>query len=67
MTIILSITLNDHGQYEITDKGGKVVEGPFETNAGRALYETLPRFSKSAQFCADPKRVADRQELDGAA
>jgi hypothetical protein len=39
MTRIVSGAKNDEGQFEITDAGGKVVEGPFETNASawRAL------------------------------
>jgi hypothetical protein len=41
MTKVLNVTQNDDGRYEITDAGGKVVEGPFETNA--AAWRALDR------------------------
>ncbi|PZM07597.1 hypothetical protein [Rhizobium tubonense] len=41
MTQILNVTRNDDGQYEITDAGGKLVEGPFDTNA--AAWKALDR------------------------
>ena len=41
MTTILNVTRNDDGQFEITDQHGKVVEGPFDTNA--AAWKALDR------------------------
>ncbi|ANL34093.1 hypothetical protein [Rhizobium phaseoli] len=48
MTEILKITRNDDGQYEIIDRRGKAVAGPYDTNAAawaaldRIDHETLP-------------------------
>ncbi len=41
MTQILNVTRNDEGQYEIVDQRGKVIEGPFDTNA--AAWKALDR------------------------
>ncbi|MBY3590597.1 hypothetical protein HJA87_11980 [Rhizobium bangladeshense] len=41
MTQILNVTRNDDGQYEITDQCGKVVSGPYDTNA--AAWAALDR------------------------
>lgn len=41
MTQVLNVTRNDDGQFEITDLGGKLIEGPFETNA--AAWKALDR------------------------
>ncbi|MBY3445527.1 hypothetical protein [Rhizobium laguerreae] len=38
---ILNVTRNDDGQFEITDARGKMVEGPFDTNA--AAWSALDR------------------------
>lgn len=45
MTQILNVTRNDDGQFEITDQRGKVVEGPFETNA--AAWKALDRLDNN--------------------
>ncbi|MBX4972153.1 hypothetical protein [Rhizobium lentis] len=48
MTQILNVSRNDDGQYEITDQRGKVVSGPYDTNAAawaaldRIDHETMP-------------------------
>ncbi|MBB2709668.1 hypothetical protein N2597_08030 [Rhizobium sophoriradicis] len=44
MTPILNVTLNEDGQFEITDAGGKMVEGPFDTNA--AAWSALDRIDQ---------------------
>ncbi|WP_455918778.1 hypothetical protein [Ensifer canadensis] len=60
MTQILNITRNDDGQYEITDQRGKVVEGPFETNA--AAWKALDRLDREADI---PKRRSNKKVLWG--
>lgn len=48
MTKILNVTRDGDGQFQITDQRGKVVEGPFDTNAAawsaldRIDHETMP-------------------------
>jgi len=51
--ILLNVTRNDDGQYEITDHRGKLVEGPFDTNA--AAWKTLDRLDNEASRPAKPK------------
>jgi hypothetical protein len=41
MPEILNVTRNDDGRFEIVDQRGKVVEGPFDTNA--AAWKALDR------------------------
>ena len=41
MPEILKVTRNDDGRFEIVDQRGKVVEGPFDTNA--AAWKALDR------------------------
>ncbi|PST19737.1 hypothetical protein C7U61_14700 [Rhizobium sp. JAB6] len=41
MNQILNVSRNDDGQFEIVDQRGKVVEGPFDTNA--AAWKALDR------------------------
>ncbi len=41
MTQILNVTRNEAGQYQVTDAGGHLLEGPFETNA--AAWKALDR------------------------
>lgn len=41
MTQILNVSRNNDGQYEIVDQHGKIVEGPFDTNA--AAWKALDR------------------------
>jgi hypothetical protein len=53
MTIVLNVTRNDNGQYEITDQRGKLVNGPFETNA--AAWKALDRLDNEASRPAKPK------------
>ncbi|MBX5236287.1 hypothetical protein HJC02_29105 [Rhizobium sp. NLR4a] len=53
MAHILNVTRNDDGQYEITDQRGKVVSGPYDTNAAawsaldRIDHETIPAKPRS--------------------
>ncbi|MDQ0558704.1 hypothetical protein QO004_000479 [Rhizobium mesoamericanum] len=53
MTQIVNVTRNDEGQYEITDHRGKLVEGPFETNA--AAWKALDRLDNEASRPSKPK------------
>jgi len=53
MTKILNVTRNDDGQFEITDQLGKLVEGPFETNA--AAWKALDRLDNEASRPTKPK------------
>lgn len=43
---VLTIIRNDDGQYEITDQRGKVVSGPYDTNA--AAWAALDRIDHEA-------------------
>jgi hypothetical protein len=54
MTRILNITRNDEGQFEITDERGKMVEGPFETNA--AAWKALDRLDNQDAGVPDKRR-----------
>jgi len=58
VTQILNITRNDDGQYEVTDQRGKVVEGPFETNA--AAWKALDRLDTQAADIPDRRRSNKR-------
>lgn len=51
--MILNVTRNDDGQFEITDQRGKVVDGPFDTNA--AAWKALDRLDNEANRPAKPK------------
>lgn len=53
MTKIMNVTRSDDGQYEITDQRGKVVEGPFDTNA--AAWKALDRLDNEASRPTKPK------------
>ncbi|MFJ6328103.1 MULTISPECIES: hypothetical protein [unclassified Rhizobium] len=53
MSQILNVTKNDDGQFEITDQHGKVVEGPFETNA--AAWKALDRLDQQSSIPDRPK------------
>ncbi|MBY4589463.1 hypothetical protein [Rhizobium redzepovicii] len=53
MMKILNVARNDEGQYEITDQRGKVVEGPFDTNA--AAWSALDRIDQDTMM-AKPRR-----------
>ncbi|NLS07628.1 hypothetical protein HGP14_30660 [Rhizobium sp. P32RR-XVIII] len=63
MTRILNITRNDAGQHEITDQHGKLVEGPFETNA--AAWKALERLDSDSANRPPPRPKSDRQVLWG--
>jgi hypothetical protein len=60
MTQILNVTRNDDGQYEITDPKGKVVEGPFDTNA--AAWRALDRLDQGGAD-APPKRRSKKKKV----
>ncbi|WP_421590930.1 hypothetical protein [Shinella sp. M27] len=60
MTSILNVTRNDDDQYEITDQAGKLVQGPFETNA--AAWKALDRLDNEA---AIPKHRSNKKVLWG--
>ncbi|NKQ73862.1 hypothetical protein C3Y89_26615 [Rhizobium sp. UPM1132] len=68
MTQILNVTRNNVGQFEITDQRGKVVEGPFETNAAawsaldRIDQDTMPgkRRSNKKVLWGKPEKPAKR-------
>ncbi|MBK5566899.1 hypothetical protein [Ensifer sp. SSB1] len=53
MTRILNVSRNDDGQYEVVDQRGKLVEGPFDTNA--AAWKALDRLDNDAHAPARPK------------
>ncbi|MGT2444490.1 hypothetical protein ACU4I5_18700 [Ensifer adhaerens] len=53
MTRILNVNRNDDGQYEVVDQRGKLVDGPFETNA--AAWKALDRLDNEAHAPARPK------------
>jgi hypothetical protein len=60
VSTILNVTRNDEGQYQITDQRGKVVDGPFETNA--AAWRALDRLDNEA---AVPKHRNNKPVLWG--
>ncbi len=53
MTRILNVTRNDDGQYEVVDQRGKLVDGPFDTNA--AAWKALDRLDNEAHAPARSK------------
>lgn len=54
MTQILTIDRNDDGQYQVTDAGGRLVDGPFETNA--AAWKALDRLDNQNANVPDKRR-----------
>jgi len=62
MTHILNVTRNDNGQYQITDQAGKLVDGPFETNA--AAWRALDRLDHE-NANAPPKPRSGKKVLWG--
>ncbi|MDW9473453.1 hypothetical protein [Sinorhizobium meliloti] len=58
MTQLLNVTRNDNGQFEITDQGRKVVEGPFDTNA--AAWKALDRLDNDNANRPDKPRSAKK-------
>lgn len=54
MTQILNVTRNDDGQFEIVNAVGKLVEGPFETNA--AAWKALDRIDNDDASRPDKRR-----------
>jgi len=49
----LNVARNDDGQYQIIDQGGKLVDGPFESNA--AAWKALDRLDSETHAPARPK------------
>ncbi|MBY5374218.1 hypothetical protein [Rhizobium leguminosarum] len=68
MRQILNVTLNEDGQFEITDARGKMVEGPFDTNAAawsaldRIDHDTMPGKPRSNKkvLWGKPEKPAKR-------
>lgn len=60
MTKILNVSRKDDFHFEITDQYGKVVEGPFDTNA--AAWKALDRLDNEA---AVPKHRSNKKVLWG--
>lgn len=54
MTQILNVARNDDGQFEIVNAAGKLVEGPFETNA--AAWKALDRIDNDDASRPDKRR-----------
>lgn len=54
MTRILTVARNDLDQFEIRDGSGKLVEGPFETNA--AAWKALDRLDHQNADVPDKRR-----------
>lgn len=54
MTQILTVDRNDDGQYQVTDAGGRLVDGPFETNA--AAWKALDRLDNQDANVPDKRR-----------
>ncbi|MDR9783840.1 hypothetical protein [Rhizobium redzepovicii] len=54
MTQILNVTRNEEGQYQVTDAGGRLVDGPFETNA--AAWKALDRLDDQDANVPDKRR-----------
>lgn len=54
MTQILNVTRNADGQYEVTDAAGRLVDGPFETNA--AAWKALDRLDNQDANVPDKRR-----------
>lgn len=64
---IRDITRNDEGQFEVVDAAGKVIEGPFETNAKAwQALEQLDRESvTSAGAKGGKKKRANKSKRSG--
>ena len=60
MTQILNITRTDEGRFNIVDTTGKLVEGPFETNA--AAWKALDRIDNGAAKPAGAKGEKQRKK-----
>lgn len=58
--LILNVTRNVDGQYEVTDQRGKLVDGPFETNA--AAWRAIDRLDNEA---ATLKRRSNKRVVWG--
>ncbi|MGP4691633.1 hypothetical protein [Agrobacterium cavarae] len=58
MAQILNITRNDDDQFDIVNAAGKLVEGPFETNA--AAWKALDRLDSEA---AQPSRAKSNKKV----
>lgn len=58
MTQVLNVTRNDNGQFEITDRVGNVIEGPFDTNA--AAWKALDRLDNDNANRPDKPRSSKK-------
>lgn len=58
MTQILSVTRCDDGQFQVTDQGGSVIEGPFDTNA--AAWKALDRLANENANRPDKPRSSKK-------
>lgn len=58
MTQLLNVTRNADGQYEVTGAGGRLVDGPFETNA--AAWKALDRLDNQNANGLDQRRSRKR-------
>jgi hypothetical protein len=58
MTQILNVTRNTDGQYEVTDAGCRLVDGPFETNA--SAWKALDRLDNQNANATDKRRSNKR-------
>ncbi|MDV4183283.1 hypothetical protein R1521_32805 [Rhizobium brockwellii] len=54
MTQILTVNRNGDGQYQVSDAAGRLVEGPFETNA--AAWKALDRLDNQDANVPDKRR-----------
>jgi hypothetical protein len=58
MTQILNVSRNDEGQFEIVDQRGKVVKGPFDTNA--AAWKALDRLDHQDANVPEKRRSSKK-------
>ena len=63
MTQILNVTRNDEGQYQVSDAGGHLVDGPFETNA--AAWKALERLDNDDANRPPARAKSSKQVLWG--
>jgi len=54
MTQILTVDRNEEGQYQVCDAAGRLVDGPFETNA--AAWKALDRLDNQDANVPDKRR-----------
>jgi hypothetical protein len=58
MTVILNVTRTHDGQFQVSDTSGKLVDGPFDTNA--AAWRALERLDNED---AKPKRAKSSKKV----